>query len=225
MEEGNLFTKGLEDDDVKIGDKIPDTDAVKTKDIDKADMEEGNLFTKGLEDDDVKVGDKIPGTNAIKTKDIDESEMEECGMPAGTQSDNINISTNMSSNGDKNVTVTANGAQAEALMQMLKLAGIGGQQGGQQVVVAEPAQEIADEGIEVDDAGANPINAPDEKYFSMKGSTMGPGEGDPGEKAMHPDRPTFKNGDNPLSKPANESVPTLEARLAAEYESIKKVTK
>jgi hypothetical protein len=32
-EEGNLFTKGLEDDDVKIGDKIPGTDAIKTKDI------------------------------------------------------------------------------------------------------------------------------------------------------------------------------------------------
>jgi hypothetical protein len=32
-EEGNLFTKGLEDNDVKIGDKIPGTDAIKTKDI------------------------------------------------------------------------------------------------------------------------------------------------------------------------------------------------
>ena len=32
-EEGNLFTKGLEDDDVKIGDTIPGTDAIKTKDI------------------------------------------------------------------------------------------------------------------------------------------------------------------------------------------------
>jgi hypothetical protein len=32
-EEGNLFTKGLEDNDVKIGDKIPGTNAIKTKDI------------------------------------------------------------------------------------------------------------------------------------------------------------------------------------------------
>lgn len=38
--EGNLFTKGLEDDDVKIGDKIPGTNAIKTKDIgeDKIDV-------------------------------------------------------------------------------------------------------------------------------------------------------------------------------------------
>jgi hypothetical protein len=33
--EGNLFTKGLEDDNVAIGDKIPGTNAVKTKDIDE----------------------------------------------------------------------------------------------------------------------------------------------------------------------------------------------
>jgi len=40
--EGNAFTKGLADDDVKIGDKIPGTDAIKTKDIDedKIDVED-----------------------------------------------------------------------------------------------------------------------------------------------------------------------------------------
>ena len=35
-EEGNLFTAGLEDDDVKIGDKIPGTNAIKKKDIDES---------------------------------------------------------------------------------------------------------------------------------------------------------------------------------------------
>ena len=35
-EEGNLFTKGLEDDDVKIGDRIPGTNAIKKKDIDES---------------------------------------------------------------------------------------------------------------------------------------------------------------------------------------------
>jgi hypothetical protein len=33
--EGNAFTKGLADDDVAIGDKIPGTNAIKTKDIDE----------------------------------------------------------------------------------------------------------------------------------------------------------------------------------------------
>ena len=35
-EEGNLFTDGLADDDVKIGDRIPGTKAIKTKDIDES---------------------------------------------------------------------------------------------------------------------------------------------------------------------------------------------
>jgi hypothetical protein len=35
-EEGNLFTKGLEDDDVEIGDTIPGTNAIKKKDIDES---------------------------------------------------------------------------------------------------------------------------------------------------------------------------------------------
>jgi hypothetical protein len=37
--EGNLFTKGLEDDDVEIGDTIPGTNAVKTKDIGESDVD------------------------------------------------------------------------------------------------------------------------------------------------------------------------------------------
>jgi hypothetical protein len=35
-EEGNMFTKGLADDNVKVGDKIPGTNAVKKKDIDES---------------------------------------------------------------------------------------------------------------------------------------------------------------------------------------------
>jgi predicted RNA-binding Zn-ribbon protein involved in translation (DUF1610 family) len=34
-EEGNLFTKGLADNDIKVGEKIPGTNAVKKKDIDE----------------------------------------------------------------------------------------------------------------------------------------------------------------------------------------------
>jgi hypothetical protein len=59
---------------------------------------------------------------------------------------------------------------------------------------------------------------------------MGPGEGDAGEKTMNPDRPTFKNGDNALSNPPSraqkvlKAVAALESKLAAEYESIKKLS-
>lgn len=201
---------------------------------------EGNTFTKGLEDDDVEIGDKIPGTNAVKKVDIDES-----------VEDTINVATNMSSNGDKNVTVTANGSQAAELLQMLRIAGLGNGQAAQDLqgqadtpidaqvdgeegieVIELPAQEpeVDEAETHVDDAGANPVNAPNEKYMSMKGSTMGPGEGDSGEKAMNPDRPTKNNGDNALATPPTRAqktliaVSALESKLAAEYESIKKLS-
>ena len=124
-----------------------------TDEVDEELEQEGTLFTKGLEDDDVKIGDKIPGTNAIKTKDIDE---------------------------DK---------------------------------------------IEVKDA-PDAANKPKKKYFSMRASTMNPGEGDSGEKRMYPAHPA---GDNGMTEPARktpvkEDVLSLEAQLAAEYESIKKAS-
>jgi len=77
--------------------------------------------------------------------------------------------------------------------------------------------------VTVDAEPEEHANSPKEKYLSMKASTMNPGEADNGEKAMHPDRPTFKNGDNALARPATSKATTLEARLSAEYESIKKV--
>jgi hypothetical protein len=35
VEEGNKFTAGLADDDIKVGEKIPGTNAIKKKDIDE----------------------------------------------------------------------------------------------------------------------------------------------------------------------------------------------
>ena len=111
---------------------------------------------------------------------------------------------------------------------------------GNQIITHDDMPEIIDRLIAaptgvneadapVDTKGANPVNKPKAKYYSMKASTMNPGEGDAGEKAMHANKPTFKNGDNPLSKtavtPVKEAILSLEARLAAEYESIKKVSK
>ena len=88
--------------------------------------------------------------------------------------------------------------------------------------------EVKEADVSVDEPTEDdePVNKPKPEYKTMRQSTMNPGEGDPGEKAMHGDRPTFKNGDNPLTRPAtNEAINTLEARLVAEYESIKKVSK
>jgi len=94
-----------------------------------------------------------------------------------------------------------------------------------------PVQEGEYGDAEVDEPteADKPTNRPKKKYFSMKASTMNPGEGDSGEKRMYPAHPL---GDNGMTKPARgmpvdghmaESINTLEDRLAAEYESIKKV--
>jgi hypothetical protein len=48
--EGNLFTKGLEDDNVKVGDKIPGTNAVKKKDIDEGILASTRALWKKYQD-------------------------------------------------------------------------------------------------------------------------------------------------------------------------------
>jgi hypothetical protein len=78
----------------------------------------------------------------------------------------------------------------------------------------------------------DPVNKPKQEYKTMRQSTMGPGEGDAGEKRMYPPHPT---GDNGMTDPARkmpirngavkEAFAAMEATLAAEYESIKKVSK
>ena len=73
-----------------------------------------------------------------------------------------------------------------------------------------------EEKLEVDEKGANPANAPKPKYGTIKQITT---QGDD----LNRQKKQFKKeypGDNPTT-----NVSTLESRLAAEYESIKKISK
>ena len=116
----------------------------------------------------------------------------------------------------QDMTVDESNVDAE-LEEMMKLAGMSVREG----------KTEDDVEVEVNQPKEEPVNnAEKNKYFSMKGSTMNPGEGDFGEKNMYGGK-----GDNkmtqPPSRPAKpvsvkESTVELEARLAAEYESIKK---
>lgn len=69
--------------------------------------------------------------------------------------------------------------------------------------------------IEVDNEPAN--TAHNDEDYSMRASTMGPGEGDPGEKRQFFNQPM--TGDNRMSEGVDSQ---LESRLATEYESIKR---
>jgi hypothetical protein len=244
--EGNAFSGKLAntakgDSFEQDGETFTNNSSIADKELDEEETDEGNAFGQAVRNakaDGVQDGEKVK----VDGKEIAVKESME--MP-GSEESNFNISTSLSSDGNKNVTVSATGEHAASLLQMLRIAGLGDgakaqelqaepemgqEEPGIEVIGIEPEQEVDESGIDVDDAGANPVNAPDPQYASMKGSTMGPGEGDAGEKAMNPDRPTKNNGDNALATPPTRAqktliaVSALESKLAAEYESIKKLS-
>ena len=237
--EGNAFSGKLAntakgDSFEQDGETFTNNSSIADKELDEEETDEGNAFGQAVRNakaDGVQDGEKVK----VDGKEIPVKESME--LP-GSEESNFNISTSLSSDGNKNVTVSATGEHAASLLQMLRIAGLGDgakaqelqAEPGIEVIGIEPEQEVDESGIDVDDAGANPVNAPDPQYASMKGSTMGPGEGDAGEKAMNPDRPTKNNGDNAMATPPTRAqktlvqVAALESKLAAEYESIKKLT-
>jgi hypothetical protein len=234
--EGNAFTGKLKN--TAKGDKfeLDGKTFTDTSSLDEEPEMEGNAFGQAVRNakaDGVQPGEKVEvGGEEYPVKES----FEQPSQPE------FSLNTSIDSEGHKTVSVNAEGEQAEALLQMLKMAGMGSSSKAQELE-QEPGVEVigigGDEGCEeveeadapVDSPAEQPANAPDEQYSTMRASTMGPGEGDNGEKAMNPDRPTFKNGDNALSNPPArgkevlKAVAALESKLAAEYESIKKVSK
>lgn len=197
----------------------------------KKETDEGNKFTAGLEDDDIKVGEKIPGTNAIKTKDIDtvkeDAQLDECGMmsPMGSaaqsmeqQQGKISVNTNMSSDGNKSVSINADGDAAEQLMQMLKMAGLGGSEAHAKLAIAVPA----DSGEGVEEATEQYANTPEEEYAGVETITN-QGDDMNRQKKQFADKP--RQGDNPMAtQPMAEEIDpigTLGRDLMKEYQALK----
>jgi hypothetical protein len=212
---------------------------------------EGNAFTGKLKN--TAKGNKfdLDGKEYTDTSTLDEEpEMEGNAFGkavADAKADGIQPGEKVKV-GDKEYPVK----EARDLLQMMKIAGLDHSQLEEAIEKAtkkdlddmeaqdrehefgtvpdETDSELEEGKIEVAEPDEEPVNnAHHGQYASMKASTLNPGEGDNGEKAMHGDKPTFKNGDNPLSKtaitPVKEATMNLEARLAAEYESIKKISK
>lgn len=98
--------------------------------------------------------------------ECDKEKVDECSSPMGNgmmgqESDSkMNITTNMNSDGHKSVTITADGAAASELMQMLKLAGMQGGNVHQQepvgVMVVSNDEDEVEENLEI---RANPAGA------------------------------------------------------------------
>ena len=122
---------------------------------------------------------------------LSESRVDECGDMGMEEQGGLNISTNMSSDGKKNVTISAQGEEAEALMQMLKLAGMGHM--GHDSHTEEPVVMVSKE----DDEMMEYANDPEEEYHSID-SIVHQGNDLNREKRQYAGKP--KLGDNPMAE-------------------------
>jgi hypothetical protein len=175
------------------------------------DMEEGNEFSGEL------AKAKATGAKEFevdgKTYPVTEDDMTECG-DAGMSADqesSLNVSTNMSSTGDRNVTVSASGEQAEALLAMLKMAGLGSGHTAQSL--AQPADPVE---ISMEEEYAN---EPDTEVQPV-GNILRQGNDLNREKKQYADKP--RAGDNPMA--TMEQVNPLDMlgrKLMQAYNSIK----
>jgi len=130
-------------------------------------------------------------TELARLAGLSESQVAECGdMVTGGQEDSMNVSTNMSSDGTKNVSISAQGDKADALLQMLKMAGMrphdDHDEGHEEVVVIGAPDEMMDEEY---------ANSPDEEYETVSAITR-QGNDLNREKRQYADQP--KLGDNPM---------------------------
>ena len=147
--------------------------------------------------------------------------VDECGMSqspiagayAGDMQDTegrMNISTNMSTDGNKTVTITADGDAAVELMQMLKMAGMNSMVDKNEDTDNSPMSEEKDDRYEAN-------TTPEEEVLPVQVQTKG-GNGEVAgkEKKMTPHG--YKFADNPLAMGESMSL-----KLMKEYESIKKI--
>lgn len=202
---------------------VAEAKSCNSKRMNEEDVEEGNEFTKALAD--AKAAGKEEFTVGGKTYKVQESvNMTECGemspMGSGPEQDNLSINASYNSmDNRKTVTVTAEGDKADALMQMLKLAGMvpgaEDEHSGTQIIAVGPqeAVEVSEEDEEVAYS-----NSPDEQYQGVD-AIIHQGNDLNREKKQYASKP--KLGDNPMA----EDILALESKLAAEYESIKKAAK
>ena len=148
--------------------------------------------------------------------DADKNKLDECGdmgpMANGMnaeQDGKMNVSTNMSSDGHKSVTVTADGSAAVELMQLLALAGM-----EKSTQMAQPEVKVMS--MEEKDTRYEASTTPDEEVLPLETQLKG-GDGEVAgkEKKMNP-HGSARFSDNPLA--VKESM-TL--KLIKEYEGIK----
>ena len=198
----------------------------KACDCDPCDCEvdEGNAFTGKLADtkkgDSFKLGDKTYTDNSNLDESMGVVDIVGGAEEMEQQKGNMSVNTNMSTDGSKTVSITANGDAAEELMQMLKIAGLGGGEAHAKLAIAVPT---SGEEVEVAEADgeAEYANVPHEEYETVD-TIIHQGDDMNREKKQFANKP--KAGDNPMATPAYEDVDpraSFGRDLMAEYQALK----
>jgi len=190
----------------------------------ECDIEEGNAFTGKLADtkkgDTFKLGNKTYKDNSNLDESMGVVDIVGGANEMEQQQGNMSVNTNMSTDGSKTVSITANGDAAEELMQMLKIAGLGGGEAHAKLAIAVPT---SGEEVEVAEADgeAEYANVPHEEYETVD-TIIHQGDDMNREKKQFANMP--KAGDNPMATPAYEDVDpraSFGRDLMAEYQALK----
>ena len=202
-------------DDAGVGyDRIgnpKDMVAIKAKDyLDPKPNRDRDLYAMATGSKSAAAADKVnlPSLNRLK-----EDELTECGDMDMEQPDSFNVSTNMSSDGTKSVNISAQGDRADALLQMLKMAGMRPHDDHDHSSMREPEVIMigSDDEIMDEERETEYFNTPDEEYQTVD-SIIRQGNDLNREKRQNP--VAGFTGDNPLGES------TLDADLDAMLESI-----
>ncbi len=205
-------------------------------------------------------GKQVQGWQSVKAdKEADkekkatmkESALGECGMMAsdgsGMGDSGMSVNTNIDTRtGRKSVSVTADGEAADQLMQMLKLAGMGGGSSSMGDVDGDGDHDMADHASELTGGKADvkvvsvPLahaeggfkfggdkevdetyaNEPDEQVQGIDAQLR---QGTDLHKEKNMVKHSYRQGDNPMAMSESEELAALEAQLFEELASIKKV--
>lgn len=152
-----------------------------------------------------------------ETYPLKEEQLEECGDMgpmangmADKQESRMNVSTNMSSDGTKTVTVTADGEAAEELMQLLSLAGMEHHH-------HEPEAEVVM--YEEKDIRYEASTTPDEKVLPLDTQLQG-GTGEVAGKTKKMTPRGYRHADNNLAMKENQVNESKTLSFLKEYESL-----
>jgi len=134
-------------------------------------------------------------TELARLAGLSESQVVECGDMDMEQKDSMNVSTNMSSNGTKSVNISAQGDRADALLQMLKMAGMRPHDNDNSMGMTEPEVIVVGGAPEEEMMDEEYANSPEREYQTID-SIIRQGDDLNREKAQHP--VAGFTGDNPL---------------------------